>query len=199
MTFDVKPTNSELSEILDAAVTGPCHVVNDSWNSYVQLVPALGASLTVRASDRLRLNDGAAVKSTDQPMTFVVMYDDATMEMFLVELVSPGARIVKKAAARSPVEKPIKAPPRRPAKKAPQLIVQPDLRAPVPAPVSTGPMPSYYHDLRATHDIQDGLGDYLVVPSDVSLPEPIPPWVVRTPNVSVMHVVKPRIPSDTAL
>jgi hypothetical protein len=202
MPLDLKrmPDNTEISEILAAQVRGIYWVVNDAWNPYVQLIPSPGASLTVRASDRLRLTENAASKSTAQPMTFVVMYDDA-MDLFLAELFSPGARVLKTSPLKSTVDWPIKEKPSRPVRKTPPLIVQPEPSPPRADPqTSTVPVLPLFQEIRDHEDVQPALGDYLVIPmATVSPQEILPPWVVRCAEVDRIHVVKPRLQSDTLL
>jgi hypothetical protein len=202
MPLDLKrtPDNTEIKAILATQVRGIYRVVNDSWNPYVQLIPSPGASLTVRASDRLRLTENAASKSTAQPMTFVVMYDDA-MELFLAELFSPGARVLKTSPLKATVDWPIKEKPSRAMPQVPPIVVQPEPPPPlVDSPISTVPVLPLFQEIRDHEDVQPALGDYLVIPmATVSPQEPLPPWVVRCAEVDRIHVVKPRLQSDTLL
>lgn len=227
--LDLIPDNQGIIAILNNAIEGPYRFVHNALMPYVRVAPATETEpITIRSSPGLRLMlPEAEVKhlsGRDAVLDFAVMFSgsgemlqELGRRAVMLDSIDPQhplshrplpARGVPRRSFTLGTPRAVDVPeggaPSRPPKPSPsavparkRLVVDPE----PPVPVSfDAPVPELIDTVRCAEDIQPDLGDYLVIPEQ-SVPhdEPLPPWVVRSPHVQVMHVHKRRLDKHYAL
>lgn len=208
LPLDLIPDNQGIIAILADAIDGSYRFAHDALKPWVTVSPAnRNGSITVRATPRLSLQGRAKTRRLQSAatMTLAVILD--APEERLVEVRSVGTRpkamkpppdsIIEIPSVRIvgtvPVAKPSPSRPVRPPMKAPtRLIVAPETPPDVDAPV-----PEILAAIRQKADVHPELRDYVVIPeSSVPTMARLPGWVVRSPLVDHIRIVKPRLDSD---
>jgi hypothetical protein len=205
--LDFVPKNQGIIAILAEAIEGPYRFIHEArHSSYVGVGPSTpDEPITIHETRHLTLRGGQKTRrlqGLDASMTFAVMLEGADAER-LVEVDARDARprliqprkTTPIATVQAPLPQslaipnaPLKTPP-------PRLMVASE--PPPPPPDVNAPVPELLAAVCQVEDVHPELDDYLVIPT-ASVPEaePLPKWVVRSPLVDQIRIVKPRLKVD---
>lgn len=197
--------NHGLIEMLAEAIEGPYRFIHEATNIYVGVGPSTPTQpITIRATPRVHLSGDAAsikLKGLTDTMTFVLMMDgsrEVLAEVGLKRRPSPSRSLIGPSVAPHTVPLPqsLAVEPSRRKTKLPTLVVAP--APPAPHPVDAT-IPAIIEAVRKAEDVHPELDDYVVIPME-SVPEAeaLPRWVVRSPLVDHIRIVKPRLKVDRA-
>ena len=196
------PKNQGIIAILAEAIEGPYRFIHEARHSiYVGVGPSTADEpITIHATHRLKLRGGQTtcrLQGLDASMTFVVMLEGVDDE----RLVEVGARAARPRLTPPPRVAPI-APVQAPLPQSVAIPAQPlktplpRMVAPEPPPVDA-PIPELLTAVCQAEAVHPELGDYLVIPTgSVPEEEPLPRWVVCSPLVEQIRIVKPRLDVD---
>lgn len=203
MTLDLIPGHQELMDILAAQVDGPSRVVHDALKPYVEVQPASpGEAITIHAGPRLRLMPQAPSRTVRGAATvrFVILFDVDGVR--LAEVSPPDPRVLTRAPRAIHLGQPsggVVPEGQALEGRASRARARP---TPTPAPLVMAPepdrspaeltIPAAWIEVCAREDVHPELGDYLVIPQAMAVSDALPRWVVRSPHVATVSVVKPR-------
>ena len=198
--FDLVPDNQGIIAILAEAIEGPYRFAHHAFSPYVTVGPSTpDRPMTIEATDRLQLKGGHArrqLKGLEDTITFAVMLGgpESLVEVGSTSLVTRPRPVVPFMPRPAPLPQSLAIPP-APLKTPPPLIVAPGAPPPADAPI-----PELLVAVCHAEELHPELGDYLVIPTgSVPEAEPLPRWVVRSPLVEKIRVVKPRLDVDRPL
>ena len=225
MHFDLMPDNRGIIAILNESVEGPYRFVHNAFIPYVRLAPATDTELiTIWSSSRLQLmrpeDHARQLSGRDAVLDFAVVFhggsetlqelgrravilDSIDPQHPLSHRLLPGKGVPRRSLALGtphvqevPEGGIVESLPKPAARKLRTQIVV----APAPPAAVDIPVPELLDMVRQAEGLEPDRGDYLVIPkSSVPTDERLPPWVVRTSHVDVMHVHKPRLDKHYAL